>query len=338
MAFVLAWYWYALPECFDNRSFRLILSHVAGDAIETGLRKRRIKAMHAITTSLSDQQLVLGMSILIAGLARYRAIDTYSINIVVDLAYIAVYVHIASVHFSDHPVHKHALPKSDLTLKAARTIVMTSNMAMLLFLMTLQLSWELHVQFLSFDCAVRHFLYLGWSTDDLASVPSFAIVVLDLISKYAMALSVLWTGHRDDPYVVVPNFLCNMYGMDEAAVRKLVQEGNVKQFSQAQQRAGGKDGRKRRAAGYAESLAFHTSRSAVEWQIVWYLFPLTFGTTCVFRDRQHFRGHQGLNSPGFGQVVALVLLLIPAFAAIASYNGMLMAVEYGRSANVSRIL
>ena len=74
-------------------------------------RQQRQKAMKAITTSLGDQQLVLGTSILVAALARYREIDTYSINVVVDLAYLATYAQIASLTLADHPIHKHYLLK-----------------------------------------------------------------------------------------------------------------------------------------------------------------------------------------------------------------------------------
>ena len=50
---------------------------------------------------------------------------------------------------------------------------MTSNLVMLLFLMTIRLSWKIHdggTQYLSLDCAVQHFQDAGWSRSDTFGV------------------------------------------------------------------------------------------------------------------------------------------------------------------------
>lgn len=230
--------------------------------------------MNTIITSLSDQQLVLGMSILVAGLARYHEINTYSINIVIDLAYLAVHIHLVSVILAEHPIGKHYF------LKSARTFVMTSDMIMLLFLMTLQLSWAIRdeaYQYLSLECALQHYRDVNWSSKSAGSIISYIIVVLDLVSKYATALSVLWIGNRDDPLIVVPDFLSSRHGMTAEDVRELVHKHEIARFEKAQQ-AGGTPSRFRMLR-LAESWAFHYSRGTIEWELIWYSFFLTYGTS-----------------------------------------------------------
>jgi hypothetical protein len=60
-------------------------------------RDFRIESLQGFMLSISDQQLVTGLAMLVAGWARYSSITVYSMNIVSGLAFFASSVHIAAV-------------------------------------------------------------------------------------------------------------------------------------------------------------------------------------------------------------------------------------------------
>lgn len=76
-----------------------------------------------------------------------------------------------------------------------------------------------------------------------------------------------------------------------------------------------------RKLGKSEWYAFLNSRGAVQWDLIGFSFPLVDGTFSIVRDRETFQASEDLNDMGFGQIVPLVLLLLPILAALQASAG-----------------
>lgn len=268
----------------------------------------------AVISSLSDQQVVLGLAVLVAALGRFNSINVYSVTIVIDLAFLASYVHNLGILLSDPPVGKHR------SLKLIRTFIMFSNAAMLCYLMTMQISWTVSSthKYLSLSCVSKHFSHDWMEYLAIDTIP-LGFVLLTLLWRYYIALYRLWFGYSDPnfwyPGVAVPKprnadftrLLCRMVYRSEAEETwQTLNSTNVSMLR--------KD--------YAtESYAFYSAVGSVEWEIIVLLYPLIYGTSAVARDRKAFDIASGLNTPGFGQIVTFVLLIVPVFVFVQSRNG-----------------
>lgn len=308
---VLTWYHDALLEFFDDRLAWLQIALAQGYPIREGHRAQRAKAFAAVLTSLSDQQLVLGISILVAGLGRFRDINTYSINIVIDLAYLAANIYFASLMLSDPPSRKQTL------VKALRIFLVLAISVLLTFLIVLRMSWAIwdHVQYLSLDCAFRHYADVGWDISDAFNAMTFIVVLINLLAASVAAFEVLWWGKSSNPSILVPRRLRKNYQGDARNLYSVVRRRETVRYNKMM------IARPLAKHRHAEWYGFHCAHDSIELQIILFLFPLVYGTTSVLNDRTAFDSEAGLNSPGFGQIVPLVLLLLPALATMQSRYG-----------------
>lgn len=77
-----------------------------------------------------------------------------------------------------------------------------------------------------------------------------------------------------------------------------------------------------RASLVAETWVFYECQESFLWRILWLLSANVYGLTDVFNSRSNRRDIRGRDSMGYGQIVPLVLLILPVFAAMQSVYGL----------------
>jgi hypothetical protein len=76
------------------------------------------------------------------------------------------------------------------------------------------------------------------------------------------------------------------------------------------------------AIRYAEVWAFHAGQGSFLWNILWLLSANVYGVTSVLVARSSTSGISGdRDKMGYGQIVPLVLLVLPLLAAIQGVYG-----------------
>ncbi|KAL4964473.1 uncharacterized protein BDV14DRAFT_174633 [Aspergillus stella-maris] len=269
------------------------------DGVEA--REDRLKAFQTFMLSVSDQVLASEMAILIATFARYSDITLYSVNVVVALGCLASTVHLAMMPLLVRQMHEHHV------IKASRTISMVIAAILLVVLLILQLSntWfdGTHVYFHTYEV-----IRLLYSSDNAtrnshetprhltkATKPttrrqriSRAIQELQEMRRYSRQSQIrdLWARHRANR-VIKANLSAR--------------------------------GQKNNAILVAETWTFYECQESFLWRILWLISGNIYGITDVFQSRSDSIGISGdRDTMGYGQIVPLVLLILPVFSAIQS--------------------
>lgn len=296
------------------------LSHTDGE----DARERRVEGLRVFLLSMSDQVLVSEVAILVALWTGKSKVTLYSTNIVIALACLASTVHLSTLSIMATYVQIHT------TMLLSRIIFMVFGAASLVILLVWQASssWEdgSHV---FFTCAI-HDLH-GSGSGFLGAVSGYLPAVL-VFYAHVRVITNLIKQARDSRYSPQPH-----PGGQTSASGPSQLSSQCKTVSTRQRRAFYAHSAQQtswtrprllrlKAVYYCESWAFYECSDSFSFRILWLVSGCTYGITDVFTQRSYREYLSGdPNEMGFGQIVPLVLLLIPMITAIDSILSILFA-------------
>ncbi|KIX03063.1 uncharacterized protein Z518_06613 [Rhinocladiella mackenziei CBS 650.93] len=259
-------------------------------------RLDRIKVLESFMISVSDQILVSEIAILVAAFSRSSDLSIYSANMVTSLALLA-----SSVHLATLPVIKD-YSQSNIVITTAKIVLMMLACLSLVTLLIFQASatWYQHAYF---KCGVRA---LRVPSDALTGIDAYLFPLLVLYAHYE-AIRYFVLPRRDTPPAPSTNSQAttrsNSNGAKSTHETEQCSIKTYKEFSSSK---------------YASVLCGGTSKGFSQ---------------NVISVRSHADGMAGdPNEWGFGQIVPLVLLLLPVLTAtqhLLDYRGLLKRSKKG---------
>lgn len=275
-------------------------------AKETNARKNRSDALRAFILTLSDQQLVTGLAMMIVGFSKYCSISIYHFDIITSLAWFSSTTHLSTLavlrgYLISHP-----------TIRTWRVIGM---FIMLCFLFAAVLvSWTPEDIGVSVRCAFAHISQPSGDT-----VFGEIIILIYLASAYGnkfVALSTTgsnlsmasWFAEK-----VRQKFGCEPRIRDD---EQLIRYADTSKYP-------GREIPFRYI--YLTILLLPELEESFCWQILLLVFGNVYGIGAIYIQRWFFTPSGGVvgseNAMGFGQYVALLLLILPLLAAKEAYDG-----------------
>ncbi|KAK5202980.1 hypothetical protein LTR41_011298 [Exophiala xenobiotica] len=273
-------------------------------------RKYRIEAFRDFMLALSDQQLVTGLAMLVAGFGRWSEISIYSANVVSALAFFSASVHMGTLDFLITYLRGHGI------VKGCRVFAMMCTLLLLIFILGMQLSST-------------------WWVDDQRS-NLFVICAGFVLARLYVILILIWQ-HYLKLHMLYSRWGRLPQGEDLETKKKLVRYG-IKEFDYREnlykQRAREEIMKpptwRRKIVTWrlVESFAFHEVCGSPVWQIAWLLYANVYGAILIFVLRKDHGGTVGpFNTMGFGQIVPVFLLVLLIFALVESVYGYTDAVK-----------
>ncbi|KAL2845282.1 hypothetical protein BJY01DRAFT_183290 [Aspergillus pseudoustus] len=281
------------------------------DADDDEASADRLHAFRSFMMSITDQVLASHLAILIATFARHVDITLYSVDVVIALGCLACTVHLAMMPLLIDHFRKH------LILKVSRSSLMVAGALMLVTLLIMQLSdtWRDHTH-IYFQCAVRD-LQLDILYDPVGFLAQL-FVPLVILFGYCQIISLLYSRGEESPSD--PNMLDRidkwwkeLQLRIETARRQWLRYAPRKAITQKRNLRM----QRLQAMRYAEIWAFYECQGSFLWRIIWLVSANFYGVTSVLLARSDTTGISGdRDKMGYGQIVPLVLLVLPALAAI----------------------
>ncbi|KAL4943172.1 hypothetical protein BDV06DRAFT_221511 [Aspergillus oleicola] len=295
-------------------------------------RENRLKAVQTFMLSVSDQVLASEMAILIATFARYSDITLYSVNVVVALGCLASTVHLAMMPLLVRQIREHHV------IKASRSISMVIAAILLVVLLILQISdtWTdgTHIYF---QCALHDFQVDPSSIGEnwVGFVTQLLVPIFIIYGNYEVIRLLYSKNNTHDPRSSVQADRASEPTTRLARISQARRElGEMRKHSQqsrirrrwSRHRANGiiqskiSPRRQRiQAIIIAETWTFYECQESFLWRILWLISGNIYGITDVFQNRSDTTGISGdRDTMGYGQIVPLVLLILPIFSAIQS--------------------
>ena len=300
-------------------------------------RERRSRGLEKFVLALSDQQLVTGLAILIAGYTNRCTLSLFHFNIIASLAWFSSTTHLSTlavlrVYLMDRP-----------RVRDWRVVAMVSLLGLLVAAQFVQ--YSSHLETVVLQCALESF----WTIDAYYVVASLierflslALVVLFLLITYSDRIGRLYS---DDPDWSVQGWIIGL-AVQKFAKRKIlthleriiIASGNR---SKAEQGAALRKLRQRRRFRNYSLHQTRRNKSSSRWlwqlfflsesisqafvsDLLTLLFGVVYGVTRVIETRKpgyaQIKGDE--NVMNFGQIVPLLLLALPILAAGEAYFGM----------------
>jgi hypothetical protein len=287
----------------------------ATETVDDEAREDRLQAFQTFMLSMTDQVLASDLAILIATFARHVDITLYSVDVVIALGCLACTVHLAMVPLLIDHLRKHHVTK------VSRSILMLAGAIMLVTLLVLRLSdtWRNNTH-IYLRCAVRDLQLDVWY-DPIGFATRLLVPVVILLGYCEVTMLLYCSGEDSAPTNWLDRlnrwnaYLPNTSSRSRAqwlqyAPRKAAQ--NITSLR----------AQRLYAICYAEVWAFHACQGSFLWTILWLLSANVYGVTSVFVARSKTAGISGdRDQMGYGQIVPLVLLVLPVLAAIQGVYG-----------------
>ena len=291
--------------------------------------------MENFTLALSDQQLVTGLAVLIAGFYKRCTMSAYHFSIVISLAWLSSTVHLSTpVVLRDYFIQRPFL-------RSVRVVGMLSMLCLLFVAEFLtdspafgfDLSRCIQCSFAELD--IRKLFH---STTVADSFSQFGILMF-LILAYGIKVVGL---HSSNPNLTMQGwFLGELKHKNEHTPSKSSMQDTDEELSRLWDRIARlkiehytrKDQQISRPEAWTRvssnmimvSSALAAFQKSFLWQILWLTFGNTWGFAQVYVTRWQLAptvvGNE--NDLSFGQLVPLLLLALPVVAAIEGYTGML---------------
>ena len=325
LAIVVGYFTRSLPETLFNRVDFLILEHAesafigwgkrypalgsaAVQAGDTNARKNRRDALRAFILSLSDQQLVTGLAVMIAGFSKYCSISTYHFNIVASLAWFSSTTHLSTLavlrdYLISHP-----------TIRTWRIIGMLI-MLCLLFAAVL-VTWNSEDVGEPVQCAFADISQPRGRSNSFSTI----IILYYLVSAYGtkfVALST--TGSSLSMGSWFSQKMRQKFGR-EPSIRgddRLILFANTSKYPARNT--------SNNFFGLIILVLIPDLEESFCWQILLLVFGNVYGIGWIYLNRWGYTPDLGVDgneqAMGFGQYVALLLLILPLLAAKEAYDG-----------------
>ena len=293
------------------------------------VKKYRSKGLQRFVLALSDQQLVTGLGILIAGFANRCSMPLYYFNIIASLAWFSSTTHLSTLavlrpYFIEHP-----------RLRNWRVVVMLSALVLLSVAQAVLLSPEDN------SVLTQCGLESGVSKDGL-NILSLAVVLIFLTVAYSdgiirlYAMDPDWSTQNKLALLIVRIFRKREHKehLIKIVIKSLripeAEEGALwRRIEEKERHAKARNLLKAEGKGWRLALTrIAILRREIQHSFMGVLLSLLFAVTygiaqiIVYRQAKPSGGLTGAeNSISFGQLVPLLLMLLPVFAAVEVYFG-----------------
>lgn len=271
----------------------------------------RSEALQTFMISLSDQQIVTSIALLIAGYARPSSTTVYSMDVITALVLLSSSVYLETLPLVRRYLRPHFISKN------IRVFFMIATFILLALALILQASasWSQNVYF---SCGVSTFT---WSDAGITG-PFVQIGIIIFIGlSYVEAIVGLYYPN-DEVDGLVDFLLEHLYRR-----RQIAKGPTWKDCMRYRAEEMMKTRNHRRFVGpYAlrllESFAFHEFFESFACRMCWLLLIHLYGVLKVFDTRSESSGSIGdKDVMGSGQIIPLVLLILPVLAALEARDG-----------------
>lgn len=266
---------------------------------------------------LSDTHIVTGLAILTAGFIQSCRLSVYHFHVVIYLAWLASSTHMTTLTMLRSYLRHHR------PVLRWRVIAMTAMFVMLVAALALTASrvWPDRDGFediLYFDspvrCAWEHEYMRSWSSDALFSICLVTAGFLARLSKLFVSTSEifrLWLRDRPSSWLKRRFDTAERYARSSNTVATRFYWKSLATFI---------------LGIYVEARSLYDLYESLLSELIWLSFSLLWGTTKIFAWRMNAPVRQYENDWGFGQLVPLLLLLLPMVAVPDLYAGKLCRV------------
>ena len=278
-------------------------------------KHKQYEAIQHFVLTLSDQQIVSGLAIFIIGYSRHCTIFTYHFFIIVALGWFSSTTHLSTLtvlndYFKNAPA-----------LRYTRLLGMLSTFLMLfvgLLVLYTGLDFSVRVQ-----CRFhRIFIPKGKPLNTICMVLVFVYLVTLTLSK-----SLGFCFGRQGPFSSIRRFI--FYAVCRKDYRSFPRKTYFAQRLRAVS-ASQSSLMLRYVNAYFLTFNFVYSEflDSFLWEILWLFFHNFYGIRQLFWARKYVRRFVSIENAneedkwGFGQLLALLLLVLPVLAAAEVYRGM----------------
>lgn len=341
LAVILAYFWNSLDESLMNGLDRKVISMVGGKwrhlkRVHTNLssvakeepeavREAGKQAVTQFILTLSDQQLVTGLAVLLAGVSDPKHLSGYEFTVVLSLAWFSSTTHLTTLTALRKYMDTHGL------VRDARVVGMVIVLALIAF--SLWLSLAAAGSTLPLQCSF-HSVRSGFSGSNLfeSTINHFAwvLVLLTLVLQYTLRIQDLYSQQRHPAFF--PTILAwGISGVNTGTLTLREQfaeraaELRLQSIQKLQEMQ--EDGVARGVRPSRWRTRLHQSMYQYKDSFLSTLpyvgFSFTYGLTQVV----HFRWSTAPELTaasyriGFGQIMPLLLLFLPALAAKETFYG-----------------
>ncbi|KAL2059757.1 hypothetical protein VTL71DRAFT_10141 [Oculimacula yallundae] len=343
IAIVLGYITYSIDPAQLNYVDSLVIPHIrwllwmgTGDTISTETKKLRVQAMTHFILALSDQQLVTGLAILITGYAQRCSISGHHFKLIANLAWFSSTTHLSTLTVLQRYLIRHPL------IKHIRVIGILAVLRLLLHAQfyvqgpvgdsePIQCTFEFRTAFptiLNSRTLLRAMnTYLSW-----------LIVILFLFVAYTSRIIQLYSkAHITSIGTLIEDLIRR--GLDLPKI-KTSEETFLRTLKRIRRT---KYTRKHLSCSGKLFIALARSRYVLSmfmdsfwWQITRMLFGNVFGLLQLSKTR--FGYHKMTESAeedhwGFGQLVAILLMILPFLVAAEAYSELQAVIALGASSS-----
>jgi len=302
---------------------------------QTSKQRSRSRVLVRFLKMLSDQQLITGISILIAALASRCVIHRYEWHIVTSLAYFSVATHTMSLDVLRDHLAQHTWVRYCRVCFTLLFVVFFSFAFFVDQVNPFQLKTEI------IQCAL---LDWGSANDEIltAATPFIALIVVPVLAilwgKHISALTRVAapeaTHHRHVTTTLMDRISVHFWSwtnhLSTAETTRLVTDAHMYYDTKI-----GPFGKKKRASTWYFLEQYHEAYLS---EIPVWAFQLVYGTTTTVRAvwNPDISFSKVPSMLGFGQVVAIGLLVLPLLALVEIINGKLHPYTYPKFTNQIR--
>ncbi|CZS99028.1 uncharacterized protein RCO7_00413 [Rhynchosporium graminicola] len=328
-AIVLGYITHSIDAVQLNHVDRIMIPHLrwllhmgTGNKISEKTRMLREQTMTHFILALSDQQLVTGLAVLITGYAQLCSISGHHFEIVASLAWFSSTTHLSTLtvlqkYLISHPMIKH--------------MRVVGVMAVLgpLFHAQLYMQWGDFDSLLSMHLWIHVFRILG---ERVLTPLCRGLSFLDFHSHVTSIRTLLEDGVRRGLNLPPSKTPEQLYTTTLKRLESMGDTGNQQRHS-CWSSINISLARKQ----YVLSMFMNS----FWWQIIWMLFGNLFGFLQLWRARfgasydpvdqgsYRFEIRGSENDWGFGQIVAILLMILPLLAAVEAYSDLKTSMGYG---------
>ena len=316
-----------LKSCFRRKRNR----NRAEDIISTQTPNQRShsRVLVRFLKMLSDQQLITGISILIAALSSRCVIHRYEWHIVTSLAYFSVATHTMSLDVLRNHLAQHTWVRYCRVCFTLLFVVFFS-FAFLVDQVRSYRSYESEGQII--QCALRDWVSdYDAESDTILVLPVLAILWGKHISALIRVAAPEATYHRHVTTTLMDRIFVHFWSwtdnLSTAETARLVADAHIYYDAKI-----GPFRKKTRVSTWYFLEQYHEAYLS---EIPVWAFQLVYGTTTTVRAvwNSNVDLLEGPSMLGFGQVVAIGLLVLPLLALVEMINGKSYLYSYHKSAN-----
>jgi hypothetical protein len=316
------------------------------DQIQKAEEKKRddmkVESLQRFILALSDQQLVTGVAILTAGILKSCTISWWEFQIVVSLAWFSSTTHLSTLvilweYLQDHPAVRNWRIGGMLAMLVLLFFGVLTSTALL---EDYQITAQMECVFMTMSAGLNEnldinvpiilvFLFFAYTNQlvKLFSEDRQNTIVKVMEEILTSACIRLFTGvsrqeWRDKYSKVIEDQAKNRLGIERQSLKTQMEKRTFRQRKRYMAIV------KLFSASRLISTASNLYLESFVWQIVWLIFGLSYGIAQVVNIRWQttLSLAPGVGEMDFGQIVPLLLLLLPGLAAGEAYYGKFLSV------------